>query len=466
MDEMHTEAVAKIQDQIHEHFNSKTPFRIYHGSTNSTRILTYKRSEMVDISELNRVLLIDESTKEVIVEPNVPMDKLVKATLKYGLMPPVVTEFPGITVGGAIQGSAGETSSFKWGCFSQTVTWQEIILGNGEKVETSARHNVDLFYGTAGSCGSLGLVTAARIKLIPAKKYVALTHVPVGSFEEIIQVAERYTKEQCDFIEGIMFSKNQGSVIVGKLTNKISGKLQRFSRSFDKWYYLYAKDTATLGKKITNTVPLEDYLFRYDRGAFWAGLMAFDYLKIPFNRFTRFAMNPLMKTRKMYQALQASAVSQRFLCQDAVMPRKSAAEFLKFMDKELPSYPFAFFLNNPEPRSPLQCNGFGEGLLINFGFYGLRIDIYEKFVEANRLYEKKVSEMGGRKWFYSQLFYTEKEFWEIYDKHWYDVLRKKYHATTLPDIYQRTRIKERFPMSIWRALFKTVFRRQKLRIVD
>jgi FAD/FMN-containing dehydrogenase len=41
------------------------------------------------------------------------MDKLVKATLKYGLVPPVVTEFPGITVGGAIQGAAAETSSFR-----------------------------------------------------------------------------------------------------------------------------------------------------------------------------------------------------------------------------------------------------------------------------------------------------------------------------------------------------------------
>ena len=47
-------------------------------------------------------------TKTALVEPNVPMDRLVAATLQCGLIPPVVMEFPAITVGGGFTGTAGE----------------------------------------------------------------------------------------------------------------------------------------------------------------------------------------------------------------------------------------------------------------------------------------------------------------------------------------------------------------------
>lgn len=48
----------------------------------------------------------------VLAEPNVPMDSLLEACLQHGLLPPVVMEFPGITVGGGFAGTAGESSSF------------------------------------------------------------------------------------------------------------------------------------------------------------------------------------------------------------------------------------------------------------------------------------------------------------------------------------------------------------------
>jgi delta24-sterol reductase len=38
------------------------------------------------------------------------MDRLVQTTLKYGLIPPVVMELPGITVGGGYAGTPGESS--------------------------------------------------------------------------------------------------------------------------------------------------------------------------------------------------------------------------------------------------------------------------------------------------------------------------------------------------------------------
>jgi FAD/FMN-containing dehydrogenase len=93
---------------------------------------------MIDTSTLTEVLSVDTVRQVAVVEPNVPMDKLVHATLRDGLMPLVVPEFPGITVGGAIQGGAGESSSFKYGFFSQTVNWVEYIVGDGTIITASA----------------------------------------------------------------------------------------------------------------------------------------------------------------------------------------------------------------------------------------------------------------------------------------------------------------------------------------
>lgn len=49
---------------------------------------------VVDTSRLNHVVSVDVEKMTALVEPNVPMDRLVEETLKYGLVPPVVMEFP------------------------------------------------------------------------------------------------------------------------------------------------------------------------------------------------------------------------------------------------------------------------------------------------------------------------------------------------------------------------------------
>ena len=126
-DPQHTTLVSHLSTQIASFHASKTPFRIYHGSTNSTRPTSFSASHIIDTSALNRVLSFDLSRKTVIVEPNVPMDALVKATMEKGLLPPVVMEFPGITVGGGVVGTAGESSSFRYGFFDRGVVWAEVV---------------------------------------------------------------------------------------------------------------------------------------------------------------------------------------------------------------------------------------------------------------------------------------------------------------------------------------------------
>jgi delta24-sterol reductase len=112
--EAHSKAVDTISASVQRFYARKEPFRIYHGSTNSTRHSQFRRDRMVDTSGMVNVLKVDVERKTALVEPNVAMDGLVEATLQHGLLPPVVMEFPGITVGGGFAGTSGESSSFKY----------------------------------------------------------------------------------------------------------------------------------------------------------------------------------------------------------------------------------------------------------------------------------------------------------------------------------------------------------------
>ena len=99
---------------------------------------------------------IDIQARTTLVESNVPMDQLVEATIKHGLIPPVVMEFPGITAGGGFAGAGDESSSFKYRYFNEIVNSVEIVLGNEDIVIASKKHNQDLLHGISGAVGSLG----------------------------------------------------------------------------------------------------------------------------------------------------------------------------------------------------------------------------------------------------------------------------------------------------------------------
>jgi FAD/FMN-containing dehydrogenase len=121
------------------------------------------------IAHLNHVLDIDTTAQIAIVEPNVPLDFLVGMTLEKGLMPLVVMEFPGITVGGGFSGASGESTGWREGLFDCCVDKIEMILGNGTVVKAvKGGMNSDLFDGARCTLGTLGVVTLLKVRLTQA----------------------------------------------------------------------------------------------------------------------------------------------------------------------------------------------------------------------------------------------------------------------------------------------------------
>ncbi|KAF1822544.1 FAD-binding domain-containing protein [Dissoconium aciculare CBS 342.82] len=448
----HNVAVQVIENKVQKFHDLQKPFRNFHGSTNSTRPSQRTPDKSVDTSGLKNVLQIDEKAMTAIVEPNVPMDALLLATLEHNLLPLVVMEFPGITVGGGFSGTSGESSSFRHGFFDSTVNWIEIVLAKGETVRASRTHLPDLFWGAASSFGTLGVITLLEIQLRPAAKYVQLT---CSSFDNMDAAMAEMGKETInsavDYLDGIVYSHNEIVICSGKLCDHIPPKavVTQYTRRHDPWFYIHVqRQTSKSRQPIVLFIPIFDYLFRYDRGAFWVGKYAFQYFLTPFNRITRYILDRFMHTRVMYHALHASGQSKIYIIQDVAIPYNGASDFLNWLETNLTIYPLWLCPLRQRRDAPDSQHGLYGYLgnpstpefMMNFGVWGPGSSDKRRFLAQNRSLEQKVDALGGRKWLYAHAYYTEDEFWSIYDRKAYDALRQKYGAQYLPNVYDKVKV--------------------------
>jgi hypothetical protein len=443
----HEEAVGQIANAVRDLFQQRQPFRIFHGSTNSTRPIDETR-KLVDISALSNILEINRETKTAIVEPGVSMDRLVQATLAVSMIPPVVMEFPGITVGGGYAGSAGESSSFKYGYFDHSVKAVEIVLATGDLMQASETTNVDLLKSAAGALGTLGITTKLEINLIPARRFVKLRYQPYQTVHDTITALRHATQDpENDYVDAILFSKSHGVLMIGRLTDVIPSSVrpQTFSGPWDPWFYLHVQQKPS-DHASTEWIPIAEYLFRYDRGGFWVGAEAFKYSRfLPFNRLTRWLLNDFMHTRMLYRALHGGNMSFGHMIQDLSLPYSTVEQFIEYTSENLGIWPLwlcPLAATDPPTFHPCTTNpetGVSEAML-NVGVWGAASKDFSEFVRQNRDLETRLSELGGRKVLYSHTYYTEEEFWRIYNKNWYDELRNRYSATTLPTVYNKVAV--------------------------
>ena len=460
--EQHARSVVGVAAAVRRLYEAGKPYRVVHGSSNSTRPRHAPDTHTVDISSLNNVLCVDTARKTCLVEPNVPMDRLVEATLAVGLVPPVVMDFPGITAGGGFSGSSAESSSFRHGFFDSTVNWVEMVLGNGDVVRASRHEREDLFRGAAGAVGTLGTVTLLELRLVEARTYVRVTYQKMDSVSTAIRAIQSRSALllEADYMDGIMYARDHGVVITGTLTDDEPPPgcpVQTFSNAADPWYYLHVqqrtRDLPNLAS-VAEFIPLAEYLFRYDRAGFWVGRAGYTYFcVIPFHAFFRWLLDDFSHTRTLYHALHASRISSQFVVQDVALPYGAAEEFIGWTQRELDIWPLWLcpLAASPCPTfHPVTTSAAAHGStdeetasqpMLNVGVWGWGPRDYEAFISKNRALEKVVARLGGRKWLYAHAYYEQTEFWDIYGgQSWYTALRKRYSATSLPSVYDKVKV--------------------------
>ncbi len=418
--------------------------------SNTLRNGEYKKEKAcLDLSSFTACLDFNPQEGWITVEPRVTFGKLCHFTLKHNLVPPVVPEFPNITVGGAVMGAALESSSHKYGQVSDNCLEYEVVLGNGEKVLASTQENSDLFYALSGSYGTLGILTAIKLRLIPAKLYVHLKYRWYAHATEALQ--ELTTPSSSDFTEGIVYSPSETVVVQADMADEAPGHLYKQKFSWSTWFAQHVQEHPH-----EEYMRLEEYLFRHDRGAFWIGryVLSFPTLTrlllrwgIPQPRpypltpslILRLLFGWTFSSKKLYRIWHRvpNHISEKiFFIHDFYTPISQTPALLDRFIKATSIFPIWLCpikgTRTPQFLSP----HYGRENFINIGLYGIAQNADPATLTAQL--EQELASCGGRKMLYSFTYYDEVTFSTLYHGNLYETIRKKFHAATaFPSLHQK-----------------------------
>lgn len=470
----HLAAVKRIQSQVEKFHKEKKHFRVYHGSTSSTRPMQFTRDAIVDTSDMHRIFPVDPVSMTVKAEPNVPMDDLAAHCIAAGWVPKIVMEFKGITCGGGFSGMSGESSMYRYGLFQNTCSEIEIVLGDGTLMYANREQNTDLLNEAGGSLGTFGIVTLVTIELIPAKSHVQVQIIPVREPLKVPEIFEEATKDpEIEYIDGIYFNRSSAVVMYGRLidyserdtrapllttkqvhwfADTIEAHLKKHNNQISMLTNAETKDATTKTKATGTTqisdippviLTLEHYLFRYDHGAFWGGKLAFKHFHVPQNRITRAIADPFLDSRTCYMGLHKSGLADEYVVQDFGIPASTVTQFMEYVSENMPDCQIFLCPLRPaqeifiDERFNAAVANVRDQRIFGVGVYGRGPRDHNAFVDLNRKLELKASMLLGAKLLYARTYYTYEEFWTIYRKDRYDELRLKYKADGLPSVYDK-----------------------------
>jgi Delta24-sterol reductase len=464
--ERHTRDVELIKRDFLKHAIDLTLTKPDHPSHLSRSSGYKEEGRQLNINHFCRVLQIDLVEKTIIVEPRITMKELVRVTLKYGLIPPIVPQFKEITVGGAVVGTAIESSSHLYGIFSDQCLAYEILLGDGSVINATREEHSDLFYGIVGSYGSLGVLLSIKLKLIPSTPWVKLKHKRFSGLDDFLRDMEEshYTKTPPDFIEGFVFSSDCFALVEGyylkaeeacNLKNTLS---LRFPWS--KLFYLHVQDLE-ISKIKAEKISLRDYSFRHDRGAFWCYSPQLtwrqvfheffkDTLRLPSLARLLFPLGKQMQlikkpniilrwlcfwkntSRNAYLSLHSRddlTSPPRYLDQTILIGSREALPFITAVLEKTRITPLwiAPVVSTLEPQIFSPHFQPQQSLLCAVGIYGTP-QVHKETTSLTKELEQLATSMKGRKMLYSTSHYSPNEFWNIYSKNAYQELRRIYHA--------------------------------------
>lgn len=426
----HGEKVARIVAQLHAHDSGK-PLSLKKKAVShqvpKAKDLRY-RDDKVDISDLTEILSIDREARICVAESGVTFVDLVAATLAHGLLPIVVPELKTITIGGAVAGCSIESMSFVHGGFHDTCLEYEVIAATGEVLTcTPANQHSLVFQMVHGTFGTLGILSKLTFKLVPAKRFVHVVyekHATLDAYRG--SISKHFEERDVDFMDGIIHSPTLYVLSVGTFVD-----VAPYTNRYD-WVKVYYKSTAARDEDYLTTTH---YVFRYDRGV--TNVRPKSLIgRILFGRLLS-SSQWLRIAEKLHWALDSENPTMTL---DVFVPFSKVPEFLAWWTREVNFYPLWCVpyrrVHDYEWLTDDYWTKLDDDLFLDLAIYGMKPPDGRNY---HKLVEQKLREVGGIKTLIAHNYYTEDEFWSVWNKPNYDAVK----AITDPknlfrDLYDKT----------------------------
>jgi FAD/FMN-containing dehydrogenase len=298
--------------------------------------------------------------------------------------------------------------------------------------------NAELFHAIPNSYGSLGYILRLRVKLLPASPFVKLTHRRFFDHMQFLSAIEANCAQSPhapDFVEGVAFAPDDFVLSTARLTHE-HGPVSNY-----KGQQIYYQ---SLQSRTEDLLTMRDFLWRWDPDWFWCSRsfgMQNPLLRRLLGRWM-LRSSSYWKIKSLYQkwkveervhvirkVLQLDVKRFEPVIQDVEIPIEKSQEFLEFYFREIDIRPCWICPVRPldSARNWTLYAMEPYALYLNFGFWGsIRTSSDKAAGHFNRRIEHVVQELGGRKSLYSTSFYTENEFWRIYNGETYWKLKSKF----------------------------------------
>jgi FAD/FMN-containing dehydrogenase len=435
--DLHDAKVTTIAAEMRARIQKKIPVHFAKGGVSHVVPLPGRRRPRgmpIDISNLNHILKIDTEARTCTAEPGVTFAELVRATMAHGLIPAVVPELEGITIGGAVAGCSVESMSYKYGGFHDTCMEYEVITGQGEIMRCSPEHEPHAFEMIHGSYGTLGVLTQLTFKLLPAKPFVHMAYQKFDSFEKFrAALRERCDVGDYEFVDGIIHDRKTFVLCLGKFANTAPYV------SDYRWLNIFYKSTAERSEDYLTTF---DYCFRYDTECHWmtktVPMLETKPARFALGKFLLGSTNLIKWSKRMENVLKFKKRPDVIV--DVFIPERRFGDFYNWYESEFDFFPL-WVIPYRMPRiydwiSKDHAATMNDELFIDCAVYGKPNSHPE--IDYSELLERKTYEFGGIKTLISRNHYTRDQFWKIYHQENYEKAKSRLDPKgTFPKLYDK-----------------------------
>lgn len=366
----------------------------------------------VDVSALDAILEVDVDARRCTAEPGATFAAVARRTLAHGLLPKVVPELEGITLGGAVAGCSVESMSFRYGGFHDTCLEYELVTGAGERRVVGPGD--DAFGMLHGSYGTLAILTRIVFELVEAKPYVALEyrrHRDYAAFEADLRA--QCAAGDADFIDGIVHAPDHLVLCCGRFADAAPAGPSSYRGT-----EIYYRSTAARDADVMTTF---DYCFRYDTECHWLsrtfGPLEWRPVRRAVGRWLLGSENLIRWSGRVGRLTQL--VTRRpDVVVDVFIPVRRLAEFWAWYAAEVDFWPVwivPYRVDEPYPWiAPGHARGLAGDLMIDCAVYGKRNT--DRAVDWSQAIEEKTYALGGIKTLISANHHTRERFWQVYDR--------------------------------------------------
>lgn len=239
------ESVQKILRFCHENHITVTP---QGGNTGLCGAAVARQGVLLNLSRLNKLREINLADNSMTVEAGMILQHAQEAAANAGRFFPLSLASEGsCQIGGNIACNAGGLNVLRYGSMRDLVLGLEIVLPNGELVShLQPLHKnttgYDLRHLFIGSEGTLGVITAATLKLFAHPQTTATTWVGLSSIDEAVNLL---TKIQSHFAERLSSFE-----LISRFALDLSSQFSQLTKPTDAdWHILM---------ELTDSIPDTD----------------------------------------------------------------------------------------------------------------------------------------------------------------------------------------------------------------